>query len=237
MTTFILVHGAWGGGWQWGGVARLLREAGHDVFIPTFTGCGERGHLMAPDVTLETHIQDIIGVMDYEMLDDVALVGHSYAGMVVTGVADRLPERLRALIYIDAALPKDGEAMLDIVSAERKKTVMGLAAEHGEGYWVPQTLVLETGIEDDDERENFLKRMCPHPLHALLEPISLTGSFKKVPRKAYIFAARNDSHRFREYRDWAAEQPDWTAETMDTWHFPMVTMKRETAELLMRLVT
>jgi pimeloyl-ACP methyl ester carboxylesterase len=237
MTTFVLVHGAWGGSWQWGGTARLLRDAGHDVFNPSLTGCGERAHLMGPDIDLETHIQDVIGLMDYEMLNDIALVGHSYAGMIVTAIADRMPERLRALIYIDAALPKDGEAMLDIVSAERKQTVIGLANEHGEGIWVPQTLVLETGIEDDSERENFLNRMCPHPLAALLQPLSLTGNFTKVPRKAYIFAARNNSHRFLEYRDWAAEQSDWTAETMDTWHFPMVTQTRETADLLNRLVT
>ena len=237
MTTFVLVHGAWGGSWQWSGLARLLREAGHDVFTPSLTGCGERAHLMRPEIDLETHIQDVAGVMDYEMLDDVALVGHSYAGMVVTAIADRMPERLRALVYIDAALPTDGEAMLDIVSAERKKTVIALAQEHGDGYRVPQTLVLETGIDDETERKNFLNRMCPHPLGALMQPINLTGDFRKVPRKAYVFAARNDSHRFREYRDWAAGQPDWIAETMDTWHFPMVTRTQETADLLNRVVT
>lgn len=237
MTTFVLVHGAWGGGWQWRGVARRLRAAGHDVYIPTLTGCGERGHLIGPDVTLDTHIQDVASLIDYEMLDDIALVGHSYAGMVVTGVADRIPERLRALIYIDAALPKDGEAMLDIVSAERKKTVIGLAEERGDGYRAPQTLVLETGIENEKERENFLNRMCPHPLNALLQPIALTGAFQTVPRKAYIFSARNNSHKFREYRDWAENEPGWTAETMDTWHFPMATTPGATAIMLNRLVT
>ncbi len=125
MTTFVLVHGAWGGGWQWRGVAQRLRAAGHDVYIPTLTGCGERGHLIGPGRDADTHIQDVASLIDYELLDDIALVGHSYAGMVVTGVADRMPEKLRALVYIDAALPKDREAMLDIVSAERKKTVIG----------------------------------------------------------------------------------------------------------------
>jgi len=237
MTSFLLVHGAWGGGWQWRDVAAYLRAAGHDVFTPTLTGCGERGHLISPDIDLETHIRDIVGVMDYERLDDVALIAHSYGGMVATGIADRMPGRLCALVYIDAALPRDGEAMLDIVSAERKATVIGLAESEGDGYRVPQTLVLETGIEDEAVREAFLARMCPHPLGALMQPIHLTGAFRDVPRKAYVFAALNDSHRFREYRDWATGEPDWEAKTLETHHFPMVTMPEATADLLIRLVT
>ena len=237
MTTFILLHGAWGGGWQWRDVAVHLRNAGHTVFTPTLTGLGERSHLIQREVDLDTHIRDIERVITYEMLEDFALVAHSYGGMVATAIADAMPERLRALIYIDAALPRDGEAMLDIVSAERKRTVIRLAEEKGDGYRVPETLVLETGIADKAVREDFLKRMCPHPLGALQQPIRLRGDFAKVPRKAYVFAALNNSHRFREYRDWAADQPDWTAETLECQHFPMVTMPHETAELLIRLAT
>lgn len=235
MTTFVLVHGAWGGGWQWRPVAACLRDAGHYVFTPTLTGLGERAHLISPDVDLETHIRDILGVFDYERLDDVALVGHSYGGMVVSGVADRIPEKIRALVYIDAALPEDGQAMLDLVSAERKKTVIGLAESDGEGYKVPDTLVLETGIEDPAERTAFLARTCAHPLAALLQPIKLDGNHLSVPNNAYVFAALNNSHRFREYKEWAAAQPGWVGEELPTYHFPMATMPRETAELLMRL--
>ncbi len=146
-----------------------------------------------------------------------------------------MPRRLSALIYMDAALPRDGEAMLDMVSAARKETVIRLAGEVGDGYRVPETLVLETGIADAAARKDFLARMRPHPLGALQQPVRLGGDFAKVPRKAYIFAALNDSHRFRQYRDWAAAQPDWTAETLQSHHFPMATMPHETAELLIRL--
>ena len=220
MTTFLLLHGAWGESWQWRKVAALLRNRGHDVFTPTFTGLGERGHLMSPEINLDTHIKDIEGVITYEQLDDFVLVAHSYAGMVATAIADAEPKRLRALIYVDAALPKDGEAMLDIVSAERRQTVIGLAEEHGDGYRVPETLVLETGIDDAAERQEFLARMCPHPLAALLQPVRPTGDWTRAARKAYVFAALNDSHRFREYRDWAASQPDWIAEALQSQNFP-----------------
>ena len=235
MTTCVLVHGAWGGGWQWKTVAARLRAAGHDVFTPTLTGMGERAHLLTEEVDLETHIQDILGVLDFERLDDVALVGHSYGGMVVSGVADRAAERIRSLIYVDAAMPENGQAMLDLVSADRKATVIGLAESEGDGYKVPATLVLETGIEDPAAREAFLARTCPHPLPALLEPIKLDGNHLTIRNKAYVFAALNNSHRFRDYMEWAVAQPGWVGEELPTFHFPMATMPNETADLLIRL--
>lgn len=106
--TFVLVHGTWHGGWVWRDVRRLLRERGHRVFTPTCTGCGERVHLTGADVGLETHIQDIVNVIEYEELEDVVLVGHSFAGMTITGVADRLRERIRRIVFFDALVPRDG---------------------------------------------------------------------------------------------------------------------------------
>lgn len=106
--TFVLVHGTWHGGWVWRDVRRLLRERGHRVFTPTCTGCGERVHLTGPDVGLETHIRDIVNVIEYEELDDVVLVGHSFAGMTITGVADRLRERIRRVVFFDALVPRPG---------------------------------------------------------------------------------------------------------------------------------
>jgi len=235
MADFVLVHGAWGGGWQWRDVAERLRAAGHAVFTPTLTGMGERAHLLTADVDLETHISDVMGVIEYEGLRDVALVAHSYGGMVATGVADRLSERIAALIYLDAALPEDGQAMLDLVSAERRATVTRLAGEEGGGIAAPPSLVLETGIADAAERAAFLARTCAHPLAALLQPIRLSGTFRKVPRKAYILAGIANSHRFRAYMEWARAEPGWIAEELPSHHFPMATMPGETAALLMRL--
>jgi pimeloyl-ACP methyl ester carboxylesterase len=108
MATFVLVHGAWHGGWCYARVARLLRAAGHDVYTPTLTGVGERAHLAALSMTLTTHVRDIVNVLEYENLSDVILCGHSYGGMVITGVAAAAGERIRTLFYLDAFLPEDG---------------------------------------------------------------------------------------------------------------------------------
>src|SRR3954469_8761641 len=108
--TFVLVHGAGGGSWMWQRLAPLLRKAGHDVYTPSLTGIGERAHLASPAVGVSTHIADVLGTLEYERLEGVVLVGHSYAGMVVTGVADREPERLSALVYLDAFVPQAGQA-------------------------------------------------------------------------------------------------------------------------------
>ncbi|MGZ0244868.1 MAG: alpha/beta fold hydrolase, partial [Alphaproteobacteria bacterium] len=110
MASFVLVHGAWHGGWCWRDVRRVLEEHGHTVFTPTLTGLGERSHLLSPDIDLETHIADVINLLVWEELNDVILVGHSYGGMVITGVADQAKDRLRHIVYLDAFLPADGES-------------------------------------------------------------------------------------------------------------------------------
>jgi pimeloyl-ACP methyl ester carboxylesterase len=113
MATFVLVHGSMHGGWCWQRVAPLLRAAGHEVFTPTLTGLGERVHLAHPDIDLDTHIQDVLGVLEDEDLHDVVLVGHSYATLVIIGVADRLPERIAHLVYLDGPIAGEGQALLD----------------------------------------------------------------------------------------------------------------------------
>ena len=114
MTIFVLVHGTTAGGWVWKDIAQPLRDAGHDVYTPTLTGLGERVHLATREVGLDTHITDIVNVLRFEELRDVVLVGHSYAGMVITGVADREPARIRELVYFDALVPEDGESAVDV---------------------------------------------------------------------------------------------------------------------------
>jgi pimeloyl-ACP methyl ester carboxylesterase len=237
MTNFVLVHGTWGGGWQWRQVAERIRGNGHAVFTPTLTGLGERAHLMSRGTDLEMHIEDVAAVIACERLTDVVLVGTSYAGLVISGVADRSSQHVAALIYLNAALPTNGQCMLDTVSAERRAAVQKLADLEGEGYRVPTSLILDTGIEDDDAREDYLGRMRPHPLPSLLQPIRLTGRFMEVARKSYVLATKKVSHRFREYHDWAQQQSDWTSHEIASHHYPMTTMPDETSELLMRIGT
>ena len=235
LTSFVLIHGTWTGGWEWQRTARLLRAAGHEVHAPTLTGCGERAHLISPGVNLDMHIRDVEAVIAYERLAQVALVAHSSGGMVASAVADRITPRIAALVYVDAALPGDGEAMLDLVSAERRGTVLGLAESEGGGYRVPASLLLETGIAETAEREEFVARATPHPLGALTQPVRLTGAWLRVPRKAYVLTTLHSAHRFREYHDWAAAQPGWETAEIASHHFPMASHPRALTELLIRL--
>src|SRR5215475_1424081 len=115
MATIVLAHGAWSATWAWKKMRPLLRAAGHEFFSPTYTGLGERAHLATPDIDLSTHIQDVVAVFEFEDLKDVTLLGHSYGGMVATGVADRVPSRVVRLVYIDAFAPRDGESLFDLV--------------------------------------------------------------------------------------------------------------------------
>jgi pimeloyl-ACP methyl ester carboxylesterase len=235
MANFVLVHGTWVAGWIWRDVAERLRAKEHLVFTPTLTGLGEREHLASPKVNLDTHIQDIAAVIKHERLDDVVLVGTSYAGLVISGVADRVPQTIATLIYLNAALPTNGKCMLDTVSAERRATVQKLASDEGGGYMVSSKLVLDTGIEDEAAHQLFLSRTSAHPLPSLLQPIQLSGKYRDVKRKAYILATKKISHHFKEYYDWAKQQPDWTAHEIASHHYPMTTEPGLTADLLMKI--
>jgi pimeloyl-ACP methyl ester carboxylesterase len=235
MANFVLVHGTWVGGWIWRDVAERLRVQGHLVFTPTLTGLGEREHLASPSVNLDTHIQDVTGVIKYERLDNVVLVGTSYAGLVISGVADRMPEKIASLIYLNAGLPANGKCMMDTINAERRAAVQKLADDEGDGYMVSSKLVLDTGIEDEIANKLFLSRASAHPYPSLLQPIHLTGKYKDVKRKAYVLATKKISHHFKEYHGWAKQQPDWTAHELPTHHYPMVTAPDLTADLLMKI--
>ena len=137
MATFVLVHGGWDGGWAWRAVAQALRTAGHDVFTPTLTGSGERVHLASPDVGLPTYILDVSNVLRYEDLHDVIVVGSSYGGMVITGVAEAVPERLSQLIYLDGFVPQDGESVADLIGPEFTAFFTHQAHAVGDGWRVP----------------------------------------------------------------------------------------------------
>ena len=137
MTTFVAVHGAWSAGWAWHRFHPLMAKWGHRLLTPTCTGLGERGHLISPWVGLSTHIEDVCRVLEFEDLRDIVLVGHSYGGMVVTGVLDKMPERIRHLVYLDALLPESGEAALDVLPAEHGRAIDKLVETQGYGWLIP----------------------------------------------------------------------------------------------------
>jgi len=134
--TYLIVHGAWGGGWAFKQLDTMLRAAGHDVYRPTLTGLGERSHLANPNLTLDTHINDILNVIKFEKLQNIVLVGHSYGGMIISAVADRIPQNIETLIYIDAHLPIDGESMFDLINPQRKANLLKQAKSHGNGWQI-----------------------------------------------------------------------------------------------------
>src|SRR6516164_2710248 len=132
--TFLVCHGAWSGGWSWKKMFPLMQAAGHRLLVPTYTGLGDREHLANPAIDLETHIQDVLSVIKFEDLSDIVLLGHSYGGMVATGVADRARDRVAQLIYLDALVPRDGQSLFDLNEAGRRP--MREAAASGDGWRV-----------------------------------------------------------------------------------------------------
>jgi len=158
MATYVLVHGGWDGGWAWTPVARELRTAGHEAFTPTLTGSGERAHLAGPEIDLETHILDIVNVLRYENLQGVILVGSSGGGMVITGVAERVPERIGHLVYLDGFVPQDGQSIGDLLGPEVMAGFEQVAQTSGDGWRVP------LGVPDADRRTDVILKMVKQPL-------------------------------------------------------------------------
>jgi pimeloyl-ACP methyl ester carboxylesterase len=147
-TTYILVHGAWHGSWCWKRVRAALQSAGHNVFTPTLTGLGERSHLNSAAVDLSTHIADIVNLIKWEELSDVVLCGHSYAGCVITGVADQIPDRIRALVFLDAFVLENGESLIDTVPSEVAQAICDQAKATGEGWKVNPVPAHLVGVRD-----------------------------------------------------------------------------------------
>ncbi len=187
-TVFVLVHGAWAGGWCYGRVAAMLRQRGFRAFTPTLTGVGERSHLAGLfPISCRTHIQDILNVIIWEDLQRVVLCGHSYGGVVITGVADALCERISALVYVDAIIPEAGKTVLGINRSS--DVVAGLleATAGAGGLLAPPLPAMLLGTNPADVE--YVDRSCtPHPLASFCEPISLTGAWRNVRKKTYVRA-------------------------------------------------
>lgn len=205
MPTFVLIPGGWRGGWSVTPLARKLRALGHEVFTPTLTGLGERVHLAASArLNLDTHILDVANLLAFEDLHDVILCGHSYAGMVVSGVADRMPERLAALVYVDAFVPEDGEAWWDLAGDYfRKLAIDGSAAD---------------GFSVSPPSSPGDARRVPHPLASFRQAIRLTGRWREVAEKMYIYASGWAETPFTALYERLQKDPAWTVHAVPTGH-------------------
>jgi pimeloyl-ACP methyl ester carboxylesterase len=227
MATYMLLHAGWAGGWQWRAVAQHLRAAGHEVFTPTFTGLGERVHLASPEVGLETHIQDVLGVLEYEDLHEVTLVGHSYSGMICTAVAERMPERLVQLVYVDAFVPQDGQSLNAIVGPALQAYFVRAARSRGDGWRIPHDppgASRTPRMTDQPLKTGEQAVEVKHPVAAAL-PHTYIACTQKSPDWVFTPILAQTAARVR------AE--GWHYRELPTGHYPMETMPHALADLLL----
>lgn len=217
--TFVLIHGAWHGGWCWSRLARLLRADGHQVFAPTLTGLGERSHLMSDAITLETHIKDITNVFAFEDLNDAVLVAHSYGGWPASGALEQLEGRVASVVFVDAFLPENGQRGLDQNSPESIKAI-NAALERGEASRKgPNAAAF--GVLPENQAWVDAK-MTPQPIGVSLSAITLTGARDRVPRKSYIRAGLYKQPSFDRYLQERSATPGWQTQTIASGHDVMV---------------
>jgi pimeloyl-ACP methyl ester carboxylesterase len=233
MATFVLVHGGWHGGWCWKEVAALLRAAGHEVWTPTLTGLGERAHLLTPATDLALHIRDVTIVLEYEELGDAILVGHSYGGMVITGVADRAPDRIARLVYLDAFVPTDGQALFDLLRPERRAFFQEQADLHGDGWRVPPPSASALGIADESVARWLTAKMTPQPLKTFTQPLALTNPVADaIPRTFIHCSAGPMTASFVPFAAHARITPDWQYHELAVGHDAMLIAPADLADLL-----
>ena len=185
MATFVLVHGAWHGAWCWRRVARLLTRAGHDVFAPTLTGLCERSHLLTPAVDLDTHILDIVNELKWQELKEVVIVGHSYGGIVISGVAEKMEKAIASFVMLDAFMPENGQSLVDIWPVAMRDEL--LAAERGGATTVPPRAAEAFKVNEKDRA--WVDAQCtPQPIRCFLQKLTLSGARERIAKKSYIRA-------------------------------------------------
>jgi len=253
MAIFVLVHGGWHGGWCWQKVIPFLEAAGHEVYAPTLTGLAERASELSPDVGLDTHIQDIAGLLEEKNLRGVILVGHSYGGMVITGVVDAVPERIAHLVYFDTFVPRDGESIADVVPLLRY-VLRKQAQAHGDG-WRVDPLGGTYGVTTEPDRSWLRSKLTPQPLKTLEQPLHLKHPAIVSTKPCTHIYCTSDSftnkifpsfmqhlqvYRAIPYpggrRALPPREAGWRLRQLPTGHDAMITMPRELADVLLEVV-
>lgn len=233
MTTFVLVHGAFHGGWCWRDFTPLLEAEGHTVLAPTLTGLGDRYDEITKDVGLSTHVADIRAIYEQADLDDTVLVGHSYGGAVIAGVADALVKKVAAIIYLDAVIPENGKSVLDFQHEERRQEFLDKANGFN-GWQIPAPPVSFYGITDPDQQRWGDAHCVPQPLKCFSQPSLLTGAWMSVPNKAYIRCTNPPLPYMDMFQSYAEASAEWDVYEMATGHDCMVTEPKELADILLK---
>ena len=233
--TFVLLHGAFHGGWCWVRVADILRAAGHRVTTPTQTGLGERKHLMSKDISLDTFVQDVVNHIEIEDLTDVVLVGHSFGGMPITGAADHIPERLRHLVYFDARVLLPGQTANDAAPTETRDQRLRSAEAFSGGLCVPPPPAVSFGIPEGADAAWVERHLTPHPMGTFTSRLDLRHPIGNGVPRTYIACTEPLSAGLASTRDWVRTRDDWGWREIATGHDAMVTAPAEWAAMLMEI--
>lgn len=231
MTTFVLVHGGWHGGWCWDTLATLLRADGHTVYAPSLTGLADRAHLIDSVTGPETHVDDITNLITFHDLHDITLVGHSYGGIVITGVASRIPKRIAHLVYADAFVPtQSGQAANQMANPERAAEMAKIvAATKGNG-------IPPNGFErwaSNPTTQDWLRAKCtPHPKSCFGKGVTLHADPFAVAHKTFVLAAQHDPSPFHQFYARYKTAPDWQTYSLDCLHDIMIEHPETLADIL-----
>ena len=233
MATFVLVHGAWHGSWCWARVQRTLLDRGHEVFAPTLSGVADRSHLLSRAIDLQHHIDDVTGLIRSEDLGSVILCGHSYGGFVISGAGDALPDRVAALVYLDAFVPEDGQSLHDLVPPQQRQLQRNLAAQSGDGWRVPP-IPAEIFNVNPRDREWVDRQCTPQPLATFEQPIRLGEGLSRIRHKHFILASDWEATPFMGFFQ-LAKSRGWTTSEIACGHDVMLDRPDDLAAELIRV--
>jgi pimeloyl-ACP methyl ester carboxylesterase len=231
VSKYILVHGAWRGGWIWKRVRRVLQAQGHEVFTPTLTGVADRIHLSSPNVNLDTHITDVANLIRWEELSNVILCGHSYGGCVVSGVADRVPDHIGALVYLDAFVLENGQCLNDTIPPEVRSERLALAKGAGEGWKLPPISAEEFNVNPVD-RDWVNRQSTMQSLACFEQPLRLARAIDHIKNVTYILASDWSPSPFSQFYE-KAKAKGWKTITIECGHDVMLDRPEELAEQLL----
>ncbi|MGP3533969.1 alpha/beta fold hydrolase [Microbacterium sp. RD1] len=230
MTSFLLVHGAFRGAWWWGRVAERLRAEGHDVHAPTLPGLGERASELSADQNLDTYASDILDLLHRHDLRDVVLVGHSFGGYPISAAADREPERIARLVYLDAAVPVDGQSAVGDSAATAQSW---LARAGDDGWSVPPMPVEMVEVRRPSDREAVQARLTRMPLAPFVQRLRLTGGIDRIPHRQFVFATGWAATPYRGQFDRLRSDPAWSVTSVDAGHELMLDAPDRVVDILL----
>ena len=231
---FLLIHGAWHGGWVWNEISEILNYQGYSVSTPTLTGLGEKKHLLSSKITIDTFIEDVVNHIIFENLNNIILVGHSFAGSVISGVADKLKDRIQKLIYFDAVILKDGQKPFDIAPKELVKQRIELAKRFGNGISIPAPSADAFGVFDIKKSLLLEEKLTPHPLSTYQSKLTIKNEIGNGIPLFYIFC--NDPvYKSLESSRKVVRKLKWPIFELNAGHDAMLTHPKETLNLLMKI--